>query len=61
MSIDTANIKDQIIINISADSFMILHSETLDLLDVYLVLSAALAYIEDEAESLSRNEGSYLQ
>jgi hypothetical protein len=61
MSIDTANIKDQIIINISADSFMILHSETLDLLDVYLVLSAALAYIEDEAESISRNEGSYLQ
>ena len=61
MSIDTAKIKDQIIINISADSFMILHSETLDLLDVYLVLSAALDYIEDEAESPSRKEGSYLQ
>ena len=61
MSIDTANIKDQIIINISADSFMILHSETLDLLDVYLVLSAALDYIEDEAEAVSRREGSYLQ
>jgi hypothetical protein len=61
MSIDTANIKDQIIINISADSFMILHSETLDLLDVYLVLSAALDYIEDEAEAISRREGSYLQ
>ena len=61
MSIDTANIKDQIIINISADSFMILHSETLDLLDVYLVLSAALDYIEDEAEAISRKEGSYLQ
>lgn len=61
MSIDTANIKDQIIINISADSFMILHSETLDILDVYLVLSAALDYIEDEAEALSRKEGSYLQ
>ena len=61
MSIDTAEIKDQIILNISADSFMILHSETLDLLDVYLVLSAALDYIEDEAEALSRREGSYLQ
>jgi hypothetical protein len=61
MSIDTADIKDQIILNISADSFMILHSETLDLLDVYLVLSAALDYIEDEAEALSRREGSYLQ
>jgi hypothetical protein len=48
-------------LNIGENSFMILHSEDLDLLDVYLVLSAALDYIEDEAESLSRNEGSYLQ
>jgi len=57
----TDKIKDQIILNISDDSFMILHSETLDILDVYLVLSAALDYIEDEAEALSRREGSYLQ
>jgi hypothetical protein len=48
-------------LNIGENSFMILHSEDLDLLDVYLVLSAALDYIEDEAESLSRKEGSYLQ
>ena len=48
-------------LNISDESFMLLHSDDLDLLDVYLVLSAALAYIEDEAESLSRKEGSYLQ
>jgi len=61
MSIDTAKIKDQIIINLSDESFMILHSETLDILDVYLVLSAALDYIEDEAEAVSRKEGSYLQ
>lgn len=61
MSIDTANIKDQIIINISDESFMILHSDSMDILDVYLVLSAALDYIEDEAEALSRKEGSYLQ
>ena len=57
----TDKIKDQIILNISDDSFMILHSETLDILDVYLVLSAALDYIEDEAEAVSRREGSYLQ
>jgi hypothetical protein len=54
-------IKDQIILNISDESFMILHSESLDILDVYLVLSAAIDYIEDEADALSRKEGSYLQ
>jgi hypothetical protein len=48
-------------LNIGENSFMILHSEDLDLLDVYLVLSAALDYIEDEAEAISRREGSYLQ
>lgn len=61
MSIDSNKIKEQIILNMSDDSFVILHSESLDILDVYLVLSAALDYIEDEAEALSRKEGSYLQ
>ena len=56
-----SKLKSQIMLNISDDEFMILHSENLDILDVYLVLSAALDYIEDEAESLSRKEGSYLQ
>ena len=54
-------IKSQIMLNISDETFMILHSDNMDILDVYLVLSAALDYIEDEAESLSRKEGSYLQ
>jgi uncharacterized protein Yka (UPF0111/DUF47 family) len=54
-------LKSQIMLNISDESFMLLHSEDLDILDVYLVLSAALDYIEDEAEALSRKEGSYLQ
>jgi hypothetical protein len=48
-------------LNISDESFMILHSDDMDILDVYLVLSAALDYIEDEAEAVSRREGSYLQ
>ena len=61
MSTNSNKIKEQIILNISDDSFMILHSESLDILDVYLVLSAALDYIEDEAEAVSRKEGSYLQ
>ena len=54
-------VKEQTIMNISDDAFTIMHSETMDILDVYLVLSAALDYIEDEAEALSRKEGSYLQ
>ena len=56
-----SKIKSQIMLNISDNEFSILHSEDLDILDVYLVLSAALDYIEDEAEALSRKEGSYLQ
>jgi hypothetical protein len=53
--------KSRIMLDISDESFLIRHSDDLDILDVYLVLSAALDYIEDEAESLSRQEGSYLQ
>ena len=61
MSKNSDKIKSQIMLNISDESFMLLHSDDLDLLDVYLVLQSALAYIEDEAEALSRKEGSYLQ
>jgi hypothetical protein len=46
--------------NISDEAFTIMHSEDLDTLDVYLVLSAALDYIEAEAEAISRKEGQYL-
>jgi hypothetical protein len=54
-------VKSRIVLDISDESFLIKHSDDLDILDVYLVLSAALAYIEDEAEAVSRREGSYLQ
>jgi hypothetical protein len=54
-------LKSQIMLNIGENSFILLHSDDLDILDVYLVLSAALDYIEDEAEAASRREGSYLQ
>ena len=54
-------LKSQIMLNIGENSFTLLHSDDLDLLEVYLVLSAALDYIEDEAEAISRREGSYLQ
>ena len=61
MKLTDSKLKSQIMLNISDDEFMILHSENLDILDVYLVLSAALDYIEDEAEAISRKEGQYLQ
>jgi hypothetical protein len=57
----TDKMKSQIMLNIGEESFTILHSDDLDILDVYLMLSAALDYIEDEAEAVSRKEGSYLQ
>jgi hypothetical protein len=54
------NVTQQILLNISDESFLIHHSADMDILDVYLVLSAALDYIEDAAEEASRKEGSYL-
>lgn len=59
--IDEDKVKSRIVLDISDHSFLIRHSDDLDVLDVYLVLSAALDYIEDEAEAVSRKEGSYLQ
>lgn len=59
--IDDPKVTQQILLNISDESFLIHHSADMDILDVYLVLSAALDYIEDEAEAISRKEGSYLQ
>lgn len=54
-------IKQQILLNISDDSFIIHHTDTMDILDVYLVLVAAIEYIEAEATGLAKLEGKYLQ
>ena len=58
---DDATIKQQILLNISDDSFIIHHTDTMDILDVYLVLVAAIEYIEAEATGLAKLEGKYLQ
>lgn len=50
--------KQHITFEISDDSFVVAHSETLDALDVYCVLEAALAFIEDEAEAIYLRQGS---
>lgn len=54
-------IKQQILLNIGDDSFLIHHSDTMDILDVYLVLVAAIEYIESEAMQVAKQEGQYLQ
>jgi len=54
-------IKQQILLNIGDDSFIIHHTDTMDLLDVYLVLVAAIEYIESEAMQVAKHEGQYLQ
>ena len=54
-------IKQQILLNISDDSFIIHHTDTMDILDVYLVLVAAIEYIEAEATGLAKLEGKDLQ
>ena len=58
---DNDAIKQQILLNISDDSFIIHHTDTMDILDVYLVLVAAIEYIEAEATGLAKLEGKYLQ
>ena len=58
---DSDVIKQQILLNISDDSFIIHHTDTMDLLDVYLVLVAAIEYIEGEAQGIAKFEGQYLQ
>ena len=58
---DNSAIKQQILLNISDDSFIIHHTDTMDILDVYLVLVAAIEYIEAEATGLAKLEGKYLQ
>ena len=54
-------IKQQILLNIGDDSFIIHHTDTMDILDVYLVLVAAIEYIESEAMKVAKHEGQYLQ
>ncbi len=58
---DDDAIKQQILLNIGDDSFIIHHSDTMDLLDVYLVLIAAIEYIEGEAQGIAKMEARYLQ
>ena len=54
-------IEGQILLNISDKSFTLMHSDNYDIVDVYLILTAALDHIAEAAEGLVRNEAKYLQ
>lgn len=54
-------IEGQILLNISDKSFTLMHSDNYDIVDVYLILTAALDHIAETAEGLVKNEAKYLQ
>lgn len=54
-------IEGQILLNISDKSFTLMHSDNYDIVDVYLILTAALDHIAEAAEGLVKKEAKYLQ
>ena len=54
-------IEGQILLNISDKSFTLMHSDNYDIVDVYLILTAALDHIEAAAEDVIGREAKYLQ
>ena len=54
-------IEGQILLNISDKSFVLMHSDNYDIVDVYLILTAALDHIESAAEDAISREAKYLQ
>ena len=54
-------IEGQILLNISDKSFTLMHTDNYDIVDVFMILTAALDHIEDEVESKINNEAKYLQ
>lgn len=54
-------IEGQIMLTISENSFTLLHTDNYDIVDVYLILTAALDHIAEAAENTVKNEAKYLQ
>ena len=54
-------IEGQILLNISDKSFTLMHTDNYDIVDVFMILTAALDHIEAEVESKINNEAKYLQ
>lgn len=54
-------VEGRIVLDIETNSFTLYHTENYDVVDVYMLLSAALDHIEAEAEAQVERESRYLQ
>ena len=54
-------VEGRIVLDIEKNSFTLYHTENYDVVDVYMLLSAALDHIEAEAEMQVERESRYLQ
>ena len=57
----TDDVEGRIVLDIKTNSFTLYHTENYDVVDVYMLLSAALDHIEVEAEAQVERESRYLQ
>ena len=54
-------IEGRIVLDVEQSTFTLYHTENYDVVDVYMLLSAALDFIEAEAEMQVERESRYLQ
>ena len=55
------DIEGRIVLDVEQSTFTLYHTENYDVVDVYMLLSAALDFIEAEAEMQVERESKYLQ
>ena len=55
------DIEGRIVLDVMDTTFTMYHTSNYDVVDVYMLLSAALDYIEAEAEAQVERESRYLQ
>jgi hypothetical protein len=54
-------IEGRIVLDVEQSTFTLYHTDNYDVVDVYMLLSAALDFIEAEAEMQVEKESRYLQ
>ena len=54
-------IEGRIVLDVEQSTFTLYHTDNYDVVDVYMLLSAALDFIEAEAEMQVERESRYLQ
>ena len=57
----TDGIEGRIVLDVESSTFTLYHTDNYDVVDVYMLLSAALDFIEAEAEMQVERESKYLQ